>query len=47
MAAANAANATEAFVNELVQGANILNNSVDTTIVGGDLYTDSVGEDEL
>jgi hypothetical protein len=47
MAAANAANATEAFVNELVQGANILNNSVDTTIVGGDLYTDSVGEDDL
>ncbi|TYC75489.1 hypothetical protein FMN63_06470 [Stappia sp. BW2] len=47
MAAANAANATEAFVNELVQGANILNNSVDTSIVGGDLYTDSVGEDDL
>ncbi|EAV42561.1 fibrinogen binding protein [Stappia aggregata IAM 12614] len=47
MAAANAANSTEAFVNELVQGANILNNSVDTSIVGGDLYTDSVGEDDL
>ncbi|WP_305988463.1 hypothetical protein [Roseibium sp. MMSF_3544] len=46
LAASNASNMTDAFTNELVQGANILNNGVDMTIVGGSLYTDSVGEDD-
>ncbi|MEP2760541.1 MAG: hypothetical protein ABJP66_15890 [Hyphomicrobiales bacterium] len=45
-AAANANNSTDAFINELVQGANIANNSVDMTIVGGGMLTESVGEDE-
>ena len=33
LAASNASNVTDAFTNELVQGANILNNGVDMTIV--------------
>ncbi|MEP1930687.1 MAG: hypothetical protein ABJJ37_05360 [Roseibium sp.] len=45
-AAANASNNTDAFINELVQGANIANNSVDMTVVGGNMFSDSVGEDD-
>ncbi|MEP2703985.1 MAG: hypothetical protein ABJQ71_08470 [Roseibium sp.] len=46
-AAANASNNTDAFINDLVQGANIANNSVDMTIVGGGMLTDTVGEDDV
>jgi len=45
-AAANAANDTDAFINSLVQGANVAANFVDTTVVGGGMLTDTVGEDD-
>jgi len=44
-AEANASNDTAAFTNTLVQGENILNNSIDLTVVGGSMETISTGED--
>lgn len=44
-AEASASNDTSAFTNTLVQGENILNNSVDMTIVGGNMDSLTTGED--
>ncbi|GAB2188179.1 hypothetical protein [Roseibium sp. LAB1] len=44
-AEASASNDASAFTNTLVQGENILNNSVDMTIVGGNMDSLMTGED--
>ncbi|MEP2703984.1 MAG: hypothetical protein ABJQ71_08475 [Roseibium sp.] len=44
-AEASASNDTAAFTNTLVQGQNILNNSLDVTVVGGNMDTFATGED--
>jgi hypothetical protein len=45
-ASADAIVDTSAFNQQIVMGANVLGNSVDTTVVGGDLNSTVVGEDD-
>ncbi|MEP1930686.1 MAG: hypothetical protein ABJJ37_05355 [Roseibium sp.] len=44
-AEASAANDTAAFTNTLIQGQNILNNSLDVSVVGGNMTSHSTGDD--
>lgn len=46
-ASADALVDTTAFNQSIVMGANILGNSVDMTVVGGDLNSTNVGDDDL
>ncbi|MEP2760542.1 MAG: hypothetical protein ABJP66_15895 [Hyphomicrobiales bacterium] len=46
-AEASAVNDTAAFTNTLIQGQNILNNSLDVTVVGGNMNSFNAGDDAL
>jgi hypothetical protein len=45
-ASASALVDTSAFNQQIVMGANVLGNTVDMTVVGGDLISTLVGEDD-
>ncbi|RDW11862.1 hypothetical protein DIE28_16975, partial [Paracoccus thiocyanatus] len=46
-ASADALLETSAFNQSIIMGANVLGNTVDMTVVGGDLSSTSVGDDDL